>query len=227
MSELTVMMSAGFKAAYLELAPRYERESGHRLATLWVPSADIPRRLQAGEIVDLVIGSAPSLDAMIAAGHLAKPRVDLATCGVAAAVKSGARKPDLESAEDLKRAVLHAWGVVYSQGPSGVYLEQLFERMGIAGEIAHKVKRVKGEPAGEVVARGEAELGFQQMSELLPVEGIDIVGPLPDEVQEITTFSAGVHARAPSPEAARALVEYLQAPAAASVIEASGMKAWR
>jgi molybdate transport system substrate-binding protein len=120
--------------------------------------------------------------------------------------------------------VLAAKTIVYSHGPSGVYLEGLFKRMGIADEIASKVTRVQGEPAGALVARGEAELGFQQVCELLPVPGIDLVGPLPPDVQEITIFSAGVHARAREPHAAEALVDFFKAPAAAPVIKAKGME---
>jgi molybdate transport system substrate-binding protein len=130
----------------------------------------------------------------------------------------------LSSGEALKRAVLAAKTIVYSHGPSGVYLEGLFERMGIAGEIRSKLTRVEGEPAGALVARGEAELGFQQVCELLPVPGIDLVGPLPADVQEITIFSAGVHSRAKAPQAAQALVDFFKAPTAAPVIKAKGMQ---
>lgn len=140
------------------------------------------------------------------------------------AVRSGAPKPDLRSGDALKRAVLAAKSIVYSTGPSGIYLAGLFQRMGIADAIKAKVKQVQGEPAGAVVARGEAEIGFQQMSELLPVPGIDIVGPLPADVQEITVFCAGVHARAKAPQEAKALVDFLTAPAAAPVIREKGME---
>ena len=224
MAEITVLLSAAFKEAYVELVPRFERASGHKVATLWAPSVEIMKRMKAGEIVDLVIVSAPSIEALKELGIVGmNGRSDLATCGVGVAVKAGAPRPDLSSGEAVKRAVLGAGSIVYSHGPSGVYLEGLFERMGIADAIESKVKRVQGEPAGALVARGAAELGFQQVCELLPVPGIDLVGPLPPDIQEITTFSSGIHAKARAPDAARALVEFLTSPDAAPVIVAKGM----
>src|SRR4029079_1175105 len=128
------------------------------------------------------------------------------------------------SGDALKRAVLAAKSIAYSTGPSGVYLIELFDRMGISAQIQSKVKQVKGEPSGAVVARGEAELGFQQMSELLPVPGIDIVGPLSPDVQKITVFSAGGHRKSQAAEAARALISFVQAPAAHPVIRSKGLE---
>lgn len=224
MSEITVMLSAAFKEAYVELVPQFEGATGDKVVTTWAPSVQIMQRMKDGETVDLVIVSAPSIDELRKCGLVAADgRTDLATCGVGVAVKAGAKRPDVSSGEALKRAVLAARSIVYSHGPSGVYLARLFERMGIAGEIEGKVTRVQGEPAGAVVARGEAELGFQQVCELLPVPGIDLVGPLSADVQEITTFSSGVHARAKNSDGARALVKFLKAPAAAPVIKAKGM----
>ena len=224
MAEITVLLSAAFKEAYVELVPKFERASGHKVTTLWAPSVEIMKRMKEGEIVDLVIVSAPSVEELKQSGIVrADGRADLATCGVGVAVKAGAPRPDLSSGEAVKRAVLAAQSIVYSHGPSGVYLAGLFQRMGIADAIESKVRRVKGEPAGALVARGEAELGFQQVCELLPVPGIDLVGPLPPDIQEITTFSSGIHAKAREPDAARALVAFLKAPAAAPVISAKGM----
>ena len=222
MSDLTVMQSLAFKEAYLTLAPRFEKESGHRVTTRWVPTAQIVATVEAGERADLVIISAAVVDELIARG-LATDRFDLARCGVGMAVRAGAARPDLSSGESLKRAVLAAKSLVYSHGPSGVYLDGLFERMGVAGEIAHKVKRVQGEPAGALVARGEAEIGFQQMCELLPVAGIDVVGPLPAEVQETTTFAATILRAAREPDAARKLIDYLKTDASRAVIRSTGM----
>jgi molybdate transport system substrate-binding protein len=223
MAEIKVMASAAFKEAYLELVPGYERATGNKVATAWVPSVQMMGRLKGGETVDLVILSAAALDELVNAGIVAT-RFDLAKSGVGMAVKAGAPRPDIGSGDAVKRAVLAAKSVVYSTGPSGIYLAGLFQRMGIADQIKAKVRQVQGEPAGGVVARGEAEIGFQQMSELLPVSGIDIVGPLPADIQQITVFSAGVHARAQEPGAATALVRHLQAPAAAAVIRKTGME---
>jgi molybdate transport system substrate-binding protein len=224
-SKIKVMLSAAFKPAYLELVPQFEKATGHHVISLWVPSVQIMSRLIGGEKVDLVILSAAAIEALVSQGIVrSADRVDLATSGIGLAVRAGAPQPDISSGEALRRAVLAASSIVYSTGPSGVYLAGLFERMGIAAEIERKVKQVQGEPAGAVVARGDAEIGFQQMSELLPVAGIDVVGPLPPDVQEITMFSAGVHAQADEPHAARALVDFFTAPAAAVVIERSGMQ---
>jgi len=223
MPQIKVMLSAAFKEAYLELVPQFERASGHKVESLWVPSVQMMTRLKGGESVDLVILSAASLDEIRKAG-LVSDRTDLARSGIGVAVKSGARRPDISSGEAVKRAVLAAKGIAYSTGPSGIYLMGLFQRMGIAEAIKSKVKQVQGEPAGGVVARGEAEIAFQQVSELLPVPGIDLVGPLPADIQQITVFSAGLHVAAKQPDAARALVKFLTAPAAAPVIRKKGME---
>jgi molybdate transport system substrate-binding protein len=223
MANIKVMLSAAFKEAYLELVPPFERASGHKMENLWVPSVQMMNRLKGGETVDLVILSAAALEDLRQAGIVSE-RTDLAKSGIGVAVRAGAPRPDISSGAALKRAVLAAKGIAYSTGPSGIYLAKLFERMGIAEQIKSRVKQVQGVPAGTVAARGEAELAFQQVSELLPVPGIDLVGPLPPDVQEITIFSAGLHARAPHPDAARALIKHLTAPAAAPVIRKKGME---
>ena len=226
MANIKVMLSAAFKEAYLELVPPFERASGHKVENLWVPSVQMMNRLKGGETVDLVILSAAALEDLRQAGIVSE-RTDLAKSGIGVAVRAGAPRPDISSGAALKRAVLAAKGIAYSTGPSGIYLIKLFERMGIAEQVKSKVRQVQGVPAGTVAARGEAELAFQQVSELLPVPGIDFVGPLPPDVQEITIFSAGLHARAPHPDAARALIKHLTAPAAAPVIIRKGMEpAW-
>jgi len=223
MSDIKVMLSAAFKEAYLELVPEFERATGHKVTSLWVPSVQMMNRLKGGEAVDLVILSAAALEDLRQAGIVIE-RNDVAKSGIGVAVKAGAPRPDISSGEAVKRAVLAAKSVVYSTGPSGIYLIGLFQRMGIAEKIQGKIRQVQGEPAGGVVARGEAELGFQQMSELLPVPGIDVIGPLPPDIQQITIFAAGLHARAQAPDAARALVKFLKAPAAAPVIRKKGME---
>jgi molybdate transport system substrate-binding protein len=223
MANLKVMLSAGFKEAYLELLPGFERATGHKVENLWVPSSQMVSRLKGGEIVDLVVMSAASLEELKNAAVITE-YTSLARSGIGVAVKAGAPKPDISSGDAVKRAVLAAKGIAYSSGPSGLYLIKLFERMGIAGAIAHKVTQTQGVPSGNVVARGEAEIAFQQVSELLPVPGIELVGPLPPDIQEITVFAAGLHARAPEPVAAKALVGHLAAPVAAPVIRKHGME---
>jgi len=224
-TEIRVMSSAATKAAYLELVPQFEQASGHRVVTLWVPSVQMMDRLKSDEPVDLVIMAAGSIEELIKVGNVkAGSKVELARSGVGIAVRAGAPKPDIASADALRRALLAAKGIAYSTGPSGVYLLGLFERLGIADDIRAKCRQVQGEPVGNVVARGEAEIGFQQVSELLPVKGIDYVGPLPSEVQQITTFAAGVPAHAKETEAANALIQFLRSPMAAAVFRKSGME---
>jgi molybdate transport system substrate-binding protein len=223
MSNIKVMLSAAFKEAYLELLPQFERASGHTVESLWVASVQMMSRLKGGEAVDLVILSAASLDELRKAGIVTE-RTDLVKSGIGVAVKAGAPRPDISSGAAVKRAVLAAKGVAYSTGPSGLYLVGLFQRMGIADQIKHKVTQTQGQPSGGVVARGDAEIAFQQISELLPVPGIELVGPLPPDIQEITIFAAGLHAHAKSPDAAKALVKFLTSPVAAPVIRSKGME---
>jgi molybdate transport system substrate-binding protein len=221
--EIRVMQTAAFKAAYEELVPQFERASGHKVTTLWTPSVEMMSRLKGGETVDVTIMSASAIDELHKLGTVGK-RVDLATSGVGVAVRAGAPKPDISSGDALKRAVLAAKSIVYSTGPSGIYLKDLFERWGIADAIKSKVVIVKGEPAGAVAARGEAEIAFQQVCELLPVAGIDLVGPLSSDIQKITTFSGAVHNHAAQADAAAALLKFLTAPAAAAAISKAGMQ---
>jgi len=223
-SEIKVMSSLAIKEAYLELVPRFEKESGHRVVTEWVGMVDIKKRVLAGEIVELVVGSAAAVDELIQARKLVPGRMDLAKSGVAVAVRAGAARPDIGSGEALKRALVAAKSIGYSSGPSGVYLLGLFKRMGIGEQMKPKITQTPpGTPVGPLIARGEVEIGFQQLSELLPTKGIDIIGPLPADIQVITTFSAGMHVGAKKPEAAKALVRFLTSSAAAPVMRRKGL----
>jgi len=223
--EIKVMTSGAFKEAYQALVPEFERASGRKVATIQAPSIDMMKRLKGGETVDLVIMAGNSIDELVREGKIVPgSRADLARSGIGVAVRAGASRPDIGSVDALKRALLAAQSVTYSSGPSGVYLAGLFDRLGIAEALKHKVKQVKGGPVGPLLARGEAEIGFQQVSELLPVAGIDYVGPLPPEVQQITVFSAGLHVAAQEPEGAKSLVKFLTAPEAAPAIRKSGME---
>jgi molybdate transport system substrate-binding protein len=224
-AEIKVMSSVAMKAAYLELVPGFERATGYKVVTLWIPGVDLLQRVKDDETSDLVIMQAGSIDELIKLGRLkAGSRVDLARSGVGIAVRAGTARPDISSTDALKRALVAAKSVAYSTGPSGVYIIKLFERLGIAAEVKAKSRQVKGEPVGAVVARGEAEIGFQQVSELLPVPGIDLVGPLPPDIQQITIFSAGMQASAKEPAAAKALIDFITASAAAPVIRKCGME---
>jgi molybdate transport system substrate-binding protein len=225
-AEVKVLSSAAVKEPFVELIPGYERSSGNKVVATWAGTVNVLKRLQDGEVADLVVLAGPTIDDLIKQGKIvAGSRVDLAKSGVGVAVRSGAPKPDISTADALKRALLAAKSIAYSTGPSGVYLDGLFQRMGIADELKAKTKvSAPGVPVGEMVARGEAEIGFQQVSELLPVAGIDYVGPLPAEIQTITVFSGGIHTGASQPDAAKALVKYITSPEAVPVIKKKGME---
>jgi molybdate transport system substrate-binding protein len=224
--EIKVMASNGFKEAYLELVAEYEKAGKHRVATSFVGSIDIMKKMNAGETADLVIVSSKSLEELIKLGKVAPgSRVDLAKSGVGVAVRKGAARPDISSTEALKRTLLAAKSIGYSSGPSGVYLIGLFQRMGIAGELKSKVTQTPpGVMVGGLIERGEVEIGFQQVSELMPFAGVDLFGTLPAEIQEITVFSGGVHVGAKRPAAAKDLLKYLTLPASAPIIRKKGME---
>jgi molybdate transport system substrate-binding protein len=225
-ADVKVMASAAIKEAYLELVPQFERSTENKVATTWAGTVDMMKRLQGGEVFDLVIMATPSIDELIKQGKIVPgSRVDLAKSGVGVAVRAGAPKPDVSSGDALKRTMLAAKTIAYSTGPSGVYLAGLFQRMGIADEIKSKVVLAPpGMPVGEMIARGEAEIGFQQVSELLPVAGIDYIGPLSADVQQITVFAGGIHTGATQADAAKALVKVLTSPQAVPVIKKKGME---
>jgi molybdate transport system substrate-binding protein len=230
--EIKVVSSGGFAAAYRALAPEFERRTGYKLSAAWGPSmgktADaVPSRLARGEAIDVVIMVGYALGDLVAQGKvIADSRADLARSGIGVAVRAGAPKSDISSLDALKRTLLAAKSIAYSDSASGVYIQnEMFPRLGIAEAVARKARMIPAEPVGAVVARGEAEIGFQQMSELKPVAGIDIVGPLPPEMQKkYTVFSAAVVVGSGEPEGARKLIEFLASPAATPAIRDSGME---
>jgi sugar lactone lactonase YvrE/ABC-type molybdate transport system substrate-binding protein len=227
--ELKVMTSGAFTAPYLALFPRFEQETRHTVVTLTTTmgtgAESIPNRIASGQPVDVVIVASAALDEMIRDGKvLTGSRVDLARSEIGMAVRAGAVKPDISTVESLTRTLLDARSIAYSASVSGAYVStELFKRLGIHDQVAGKSRRIDGERVGAVVARGEAEIGFQQISELLPIPGIAFVGPLPADVQRATVFSAGVAAHAANPDAARAFIRFLASPAAAEAIRASGL----
>lgn len=230
-AEIRVMISGGFSAAYGHLTPDFERVTGNKVVTVYGPSMGetleaIPTRIKRGEPVDVLIMVGSALSALIDQGKaVAESRVDLARSSIGMAVRAGALKPDISSVNALRRTLLEAKSIAYSDSASGVYIStELFQRLGIAREVAGKSTMIPGEPVGAVVARGEAEIGFQQISELRPIAGIELVGPLPAEVQRITVYSAAVAASAREPEAAKALIAFLASPSAARAIENTGLE---
>lgn len=222
--EIKVIASGGLKAAYGELVPVFERESGQKVATTFAGSTDIVKRIGAGEAFDLVIMPGIFIDDLTRSKNIAAgSRVDLAKSGIGVAVRAGAPKPDISSGEALKRALLAAGSIAYSSSASGIYLAGLF--MDIADALKARIKQSPpGTPVGELIARGEAEIGFQQVSELLPIGGIDFLGPLPADIQHFTVFAGGLHVGAQAPEGAKALMRFITAPAAVPVIRKSGME---
>jgi len=230
-AEIKVMTSGAFTAAYLELTPEFERTTRNKIVTAYGASMggapdSIPSRLQRGEPVDVVILAGPALDDLIKQGKVVPgSRVDLVRSSIGMAVRAGTSKPDISSVDALKRALLQAKSIAYSDSASGVYLShELFQRLGIADQVAGKCRKIAGEPVGAVVARGDAELGFQQISELLPVSGIDYVGPLPPGAQRVTVFATGLAVGAKEPDAARALIKFLASPAVAPAISKTGLE---
>jgi molybdate transport system substrate-binding protein len=230
-TEITVVTSGAFTAAYQELAPKYEQATHNRLISELGPSMGtthdaIPVRLQRGEAIDVVVMSAPALGDLIKQGKVESgSQVDLVKSYIGMAVKAGAPKPDISTVDALKRALLAAKSVAYSDSVSGVYLStELFQKLGIADQMKGKSMKIEADPVGGVVANGKAEIGFQQISELRPIKGIDIVGPLPPGAQKITVFAAGIPATSKHPEAAKALIQWLASPSAYSVIRKNGLQ---
>jgi molybdate transport system substrate-binding protein len=230
-NEVRVMTSGAFTEAYLQLVPELERVTKIKVVTVFGASmgsepTTIPNRLGRGEPADVVILAGSVVDELIAHGKVvAGSRVDLVRSAIGMAVKAGAPKPDISSVAALTQTLLRAKSIGYSSSASGVYLStEMFRRLGVADQIKAKSKNAGGERVGVLIARGEVEIGFQQVSELLPVPGIDYVGPLPDEVQRITVFSAGIAAGAKDPEAGRALVKFFSSDRAIAVMKKAGLE---
>ena len=229
-AEVRVMISGGLTAAYKALVPEFERTTGHKVLTAYGPSMGttvnaIPVRLERGEPADVLIMVGYALDDLAKQGKvIADSRVDLVKSPIGVAVKSGATKPDISNSDAVKRMLLAAKTIAYSDSASGVYVStEMFDKLGIKDEMKDKARKIPATPVGEIVAHGTAEIGFQQISELRPVEGIDIVGPLPDELQKITVFSAGIATVSKEPDAGKALIKFLASPAARPELVKSGM----
>jgi molybdate transport system substrate-binding protein len=225
-AEIRVLSTQATEEAYRELVPQFEKASGHKVTTVFTGTLDANKRLAAGESYDLLIMSAPSIEEHIKGGKVvAGSRTDLAKSGVGVGVKAGAPKPDVSTTEALKKTLLAAKSIGYSTGPSGVYMVGLFERLGVADAVKPKLKQTPtGVFVGSIIASGEAEIGFQQVSELSHFAGIDFVGPLPAELQHFTMFSSGMMTGAKEADAAKALVKYLTSPEAAPAFKKRGME---
>ncbi len=223
--EIRVVSVSAVRETCLELIPAFEKATGHTVAIIWSGTAELLKRAKAGETFDVAIAGTDALLDLVKAGDIAPDsRVDFVKSGVGVAVRAGAPKVDIRSAEAVKRALLSARSIAYSTGPSGLYLQDLFRRMGIADVVGPKLKiPPTGMSVGEFVARGDADIGFQQVSELIHANGVDFLGPLPGDIQQMTIFSIGISSNAKSPAAAAALARFLVSPAAAPVIRKNGL----
>jgi molybdate transport system substrate-binding protein len=223
---LTIISSMATRQVLTDLVAQYTQASGQGVTLESVGGVDAAKRVQAGEPFDVVMLASNAIDQLMAAGKLvAGSRVDLVRSGVSVAVREGTSRPDVSSETALRQAVLDAQSLSYSTGPSGVALQKMFERWGIAEQIQDRIVQAPpGVPVGSLVADGTVELGFQQLSELLHLPGITVVGPLPPEVQIITTFSAGISTTCERPDAARAMLAYMASPAADEAKHRQGME---
>lgn len=226
-TDIKVMASVAPQHAYEELQPLFEKKTGHKVTTAWLPTVEMMQRLKAGEVSDVVLISAANMDELAKLGVVVPgSRVEVVKSGIGVAIRKGAPRPDISSAAKLKETLLAAKSVSYSTGPSGVYLVSLFEKLGLTEALKPKLKVIQGTPVGVLVARGEAEIGFQQVPEIIPVQGIEYLGPLPAEVQFTTVFPMAVHVKADAAHAAagKQWIEFLHAPEAAAVMKKFGLE---
>ena len=233
-ADVHVMISAGFFHVYSELGTKFEKATGHHLITVRGPSMGdspeaIPTRLSRGEAADVVILDGGAADELAKKGLVKPDKVTLAGSEIGMVVKEGAPKPDISTVDALKKVLLDAKSIAYSDSGSGTYIStKMFKQMGIHDQVMGKSRKVRGPPSGEpvanVVARGEAEVGFQQVSEVKGVKGTTFVGAIPAEVQPGFTFAGAITTNAKEPDAARALLEFLSSPAAAHTISEAGLK---
>lgn len=223
-AEIKVIAANAIKSGYGELVAGFDKS--HSVVTTYAGTADTVKRISGGEVFDLVIIGSDGIDRLVAAGKLvAGSRADFAKSGVGIAVRAGVAKPDASTSDAVKAAALAAKSIVYSAGPSGLYVGELFRKLGISEQVAAKVRQPSsGAEVAAIVARGEADLGFAQVSEFLGVPGLTDLGPLPASIQNYTTYAIGLHVGAPSSDAAKALVNHLRAPQAAPSIRKMGME---
>jgi len=225
-AEIKVIGSPGTRAPYTLLVPGFEKATGHKVTTTWGGVTEVWKRVGGGEVADVVMLPLAQIDDLLKQGKLVSDsKVDVATSGIGVAIRTGAPKIDAGSSDGIRKALIGAKTIAYSAGPSGIHIEHLIAKWGLTDQLKAKiVPPIPNVPIGEIVARGDAEIGFQQVSELLPVKGIDYLGPLPPDINEVTVFSAAVHKAAGPSDAARALLKYLTAPEAAAIIRKTGME---
>lgn len=225
-AEIKVVSTQATEPAYVELVAQFEKLTGHKVSSVFSGTLNVKKRLADGETFDMIIMAGPAIDEQIKLGKaVAGSRVDFAKSGTGLAVKKGAPKPDISSVDAFKKTMLLAKSIGYSTGPSGVYMLSVFDKLGITNELKGKLKQTpSGVFVGTLIATGQTEVGFQQIPELIHFEGIDYAGPLPDDLQRLTMFSCALHTGAKQPDAARALVKFITAPAAAAVTRKHGLE---
>jgi molybdate transport system substrate-binding protein len=227
-AEIKMVSAMALHATWLELMPQYEKASGDKVSIIWSPGLEVARRVEAGEKADIAVLAAAGVDDLIRMGLLADgSRVPLANSLIGVAIRPGAPRPDLSSTASFRKSLLNAKSIAMSAGTSSIYLRKLFDRMGIAKEMQAKLYRAPdghNENVSNVLRRGDADLGFQQVSELIDEKGIDLVGPIPRELQEVTVWSAGLYRDAPQAERAKALLRFIRSPEAAAIIRKHGLE---
>jgi molybdate transport system substrate-binding protein len=228
-AEVKVLTAGAFKQVVLALVPDFEKQTGNKVLVDNDTAGGLKKRIESGEAFDVAVITPAVVDDLAGAGKIAPgSRVNLATVGVGVVVKEGAPKPDVSTVEAFKRALLAAKSVAYidpaSGGSSGVYIEKLLERLGIADQIRPKAKLKNGGHVADLIVSGEAELGLHQISEIVPVKGAALVGPLPKEIQNTTTYAAGLSASTQNKDAAQALIKMFSGPAAAAMLKSKGME---
>jgi molybdate transport system substrate-binding protein len=223
---LKIISSMATRQLLADLVSQYRKNTMPEIHVESVGGVDAARRVQAGESFDIVALASNAIDQLTEAGRIVPgSRVDVVKSGVAIAVRAGAPRPDISSEEAVRHAVLAARSLSYSTGPSGVQLAKLFERWGIAGQIRDRIVQAPpGVPVGQLVADGQVELGFQQLSEMMNLPGIEVLGPMPPAIQIITTFSAGLSVTSCQPEAVRALLAFMVSPEVDEIKRRNGME---
>jgi molybdate transport system substrate-binding protein len=227
-AEVKVLTAGAFKQVVLALVPNYERQTGNHVTIDNGTTGQLKGRIDGGEAFDIVVITPAVVDQMTASGKVAAgSKINLASVEIGVVVKEGAQKPDISTVEKFKEALLKAKSVAYidpaSGGSSGIYVDKLVEKLGIADQIRPKAKLKKGGYVAELIASGEAELCVHQISEIVPVKGVTLVGPLPKEIQNTTTYAAGLNASTKEKDAAKELIEYLSGADAAAVLKSKGM----
>ena len=227
-AELKVLSTPALSEVWADLKPKFEA-SGHKLEIAFAPGGSIPKRVADGDTADVLFSTVSGVEAMTKDGKvLAGTGTPIANSGVGVAVLKGTPKPDISTPEALKKALLSAKAVAYtdpaSGGASGIQFAKVLDRLGISSEVNAKAKLGRNQPSAGFLVKGEADLAVQQIPELMSVQGVEIVGPLPGDLQTMTYFAAGVNASSASPDAGRALIKFMQSPEAIAVIKAKGLE---